>query len=180
VSAESIWPEPLRWIEAARFTPSAPLKRRIIADDAARTAIAKQLDLKSLDALSADLAVSGWFDGVSIEGRLKATITQICGVSLEAFSTDIDARFALRAVPTGSAQATTLDSELVIDLDADDPPDVLEGDGVDLGGYVIEHLALEIDPFPRKPGVEFVAPAPSVERSPFEVLIGFKDREPPK
>ena len=32
---------------------------------------------------------------------------------------------------------------------------MLEGDAIDLAAYVVEHLALEIDPFPRKPGVEF-------------------------
>lgn len=176
----SIWPQTIRLSEAARFSRAAPLKRRLVADETARQAIAQLLDLERLDALSADLEVYGWFDGVSIEGRVRASVVQICGVSLEPFGADIDASFLVRAVPAGSPHAPAPDAEVVIDLEADDPPDVLEGDLVDLGGYVVEHLALEIDPAPRKPGVEFVPPPPSEERSPFEVLKGLKDREPSK
>lgn len=175
-----IWPQTIRLSEAARFSRATPLKRRLVADEAARQAIAQLLDLERLDALSADLEVYGWFDGVSIEGRIRATIVQICGVSLEPFGADVDASFSLRAVPADSPHAPAVGAEVVIDLEADDPPDVLETDLVDLGGYVVEHLALEIDPLPRKPGVEFIPPTPSQERSPFEVLKGLKDREPSK
>lgn len=176
----SVWPQTLRLTEAARFSRAAPLKRRLVADQAAREAIARLLDLESLDALSADLELYGWFDGVGVEGRIHARVEQICGVSLEPFSSDIDSRFSVRAVPADSPHAPAYGVEVVIDPDADDPPDVLEADEVDLGGYVVEHLALEIDPLPRKPGVEFVAPRADEPPSPFDVLRGFKDREPPK
>jgi len=49
---------------------------------------------------------------------------------------------------------------------------VLEGDVVDLAAYVVEHLALEIDPFPRKPGAVFTPPEPEEPPSPFAVLKG--------
>jgi uncharacterized metal-binding protein YceD (DUF177 family) len=176
----SIWPQTVRLSEAARFSRAAPLKRRLVADEAARQAIARLLDLERLDALSADLEVYGWFDGVSVEGRIRASVAQICGVSLEPFSSDVDARFSVRAVPADSPHAPAADAEVVVDLEADDPPDVLETDLVDLGGYVVEHLALEIDPLPRKPGAEFIPPPPPEERSPFEVLRGLKDRGPSK
>ena len=41
-------------------------------------------------------------------------------------------------------------------------------------GHVIEHLALEIDPFPRKPDAVFEPPATEEETSPFAVLKGLK------
>jgi uncharacterized metal-binding protein YceD (DUF177 family) len=174
----SVWPQTIRLGEAVRYTPANPLKRRLVADDAARAAIARLLDLEKLEALSADLELSGWFDGLTIEGRIQASIVQICGVGLEPFSTEITSRFTVRAVPAGSPHAPAADTEVVVDLDAEDPPDVLGSDVIDLGGYVVEHLALEIDPLPRKPGVEFTPPEEPKERSPFEVLRGFKDREP--
>jgi hypothetical protein len=127
-------------------------------------------------ALEADLGLSPWFDGLQIDGRWRARLTQACGVSLEPFDSDLAGRFTARIVPPGSALAPRDDSpELLIELDADDPPDVLEGDLVDLAAYVVEHLALEIDPFPRKPGVEFVQPDQPPERSPFDVLRALKD-----
>jgi uncharacterized metal-binding protein YceD (DUF177 family) len=180
MTVTSVWPQTIRLIEAVRFTRAAPLKRRLVADESARAAIADLLDLERLEALSADLEISGWFDGVSIDGHIQARVVQICGVSLEPFPSEIDSRFSVRAVPPTSPHAPSPDIEVIIDLDAEDPPDVLETDVVDLGAYVVEHLALEIDPMPRKPGVTFVAPDAPAERSPFEVLRGFKDREPPK
>jgi uncharacterized metal-binding protein YceD (DUF177 family) len=59
-------------------------------------------------------------------------------------------------------------------LDAVDPPDLIEDGIIDLGGYVVEHLALELDPFPRKPGAEFTPPETDPEPSPFAVLARLK------
>jgi uncharacterized metal-binding protein YceD (DUF177 family) len=52
---------------------------------------------------------------------------------------------------------------------------VLEDEGVDIAGYLVEHLALELDPYPRKPGVEWEAPPEEREASPFAVLQKLKD-----
>ncbi len=68
--------------------------------------------------------------------------------------------------------------ELDLDPDADDPPDVLEGDKIDLGAYVVEDLSLAIDPFPRKPGAAFEAPDTGAEISPFAVLAKLKGGTP--
>ena len=147
----------------------------LTADDPARKAIARALDLEALEALDADLDLSAWLDGVMIEGRWRAAVVQICGVSLDPFETDLDGRFTLRVVPAGSPNAPVeTEGEVVIDPAADDPPDVLEAETIDLGGYLVEHLALEIDPFPRKPGVAFEAPDEPAPSSPFDVLRGLK------
>jgi uncharacterized metal-binding protein YceD (DUF177 family) len=178
VNAPSPWPHPVRLAEAARHSRREPLRRRLEAGEAERRAIAEALDLERLDSLTADLDLYGWFDGVAVEGRFEAAIVQICGVSLEPFESRITGAFCVHAVPEGSPHAPSPDDEVVVDLDAEDPPDVLEGDAIDLGAYVVEHLALEIDPFPRKPGAEFVPPEPEPESSPFAVLKGLKDRGP--
>ena len=175
----SDWPETIRIIEAARFTPGQPLVRHLEADEAARKRIARTLGLKSLDRLSADLNLSGWFDGLSIEGRWSAQVTQTCGVTLEPLVSELSGEFLVRAVPPSSPHAARAEEpEVEIDLQADDPPDVLDSDVVDLGAYVVEHLALEIDPFPRKPGAVFEPPATNDEISPFAVLRKLKGSEP--
>lgn len=177
-----VWPQPMRLGEVARHTPDAPVIRELEADAAARAKIAKALDLVSLERLTARLALSGWADGLQVEGRWSARIVQTCGVTVEDFATDLAGAFRVRAVPEGSPHAAVADEidedgEIVVDLEADDPPDVMEGDSVDLGAYVIEHLALDIDPFPRKPGVEFEPPAPSAEISPFAKLREWKAKD---
>jgi hypothetical protein len=174
----SPWPVEIRLGEVRGFTAEHPLRRQLQADEAARAAITQALDLESLDELRADLDLSAWFDGVRIDGRWRASITQICGVSLEPFATGLEGEFVVHAVPAGSPHAPSLEREVVIDPLADDPPDVLDGDLVGLGGYVVEHLALEIDPFPRRPGAEFAPPESPAERSPFSVLEGLKRTDP--
>ena len=172
------WSVTIRLGEAARSTEANPTHRHLVADDATRPAIAKALKLVRLDRLEADLDLSGWFDGVRIDGRWRADITQTCGVSLEDFDTALSGEFTVRAVPEGSRHALPPETELEIDVDAEDPPDVLESDAIDLAAYVVEHLSLEIDPFPRKPGAVFEPPAPEVERSPFAALLKLKNPDP--
>jgi uncharacterized metal-binding protein YceD (DUF177 family) len=137
--------------------------------EAERKALARELDLLTLDRLEARVRVLPWLDGVQIDGQWSADVAQACGVTLERLDSTLAGDFMVRAVPAGSPHAPS-EEEIEISLDADDPPDVLEQDVVDLAAYVAEHLALEIDPFPRKPGVEFVQPAETVDLSPFAVL----------
>ncbi len=66
---------------------------------------------------------------------------------------------------------------MALDPDGEDPADVLEGDQIDLAAYVVEHLALEIDPYPRKPDAVFEPPAAEPETSPFAVLLQLKPRD---
>jgi hypothetical protein len=166
----SLWPQPVGLGEARRGA-----KLRLVADDAARARIAEALDLEALERLEAEVSLWEWLDGVEITGAWRARIAQICGVSLDPFETELAGRFAVHAVPPGSPNVPTEASgDVEIDPEAEDPPDVLEGETIDVGAYVVEHLALEIDPFPRKPGVEFEAPEGPAVASPFDVLRALK------
>jgi hypothetical protein len=147
----------------------------LVADEAARVAIAKALDIEALEALEADVVLREWLDGVEIDGRWRAAIVQICGVSVDPFETGLKGRFSVRAVPPGSPNAPTEPTgEVEFDSAAEDPPDLLDGESLDIGAYVVEHLALEIDPFPRRPGIEFEAPDEPAPPSPFDVLRALK------
>jgi len=165
----SPWPVNVSLAEARRGGA-----RRLVADSRARKKIAAFLELESLDALEADIQLSPWLDGAAVEGRWQAEIVQICSVSLEPFTTLLAGTFLVRVVPPGSPNAPVVEQEIIIDPDAEDPPDELLGETIDLGGYVVEHLALELDPFPRRPGVEFEAPAEPAATSPFDVLARLK------
>lgn len=168
------WSEPVRLSELGR----APALRTLTADEAARSRIAEALGLVELAALTADLELSAWMDGAELRGDWRARVVQTCGVTLEPFESALSGRFEVQAVPVGSPLASSEDGgEVLLDVDAADPPDVLETDRIDLAAYVVEHLALELDPFPRKPGVTFDAPDPEPERSPFAALLELKERE---
>jgi len=143
-------------------------------DEGARAHMAKTLGFVALPAFQARLDVTPWLDGADIRGDWSGVAVQTCGVSLDDFETPLRHTFSLRVVPAHSPNAPELGGEIDLDAEADDPPDVLEGDTIDLGAYVVEHLGLEIDPFPRKPGAVFEPPETAAIISPFASLRDLK------
>lgn len=169
------WTTPLRLHEVARGAVTV----RLEPDEAERAKVAKSLGLQSLPALTARLTVKPWMEGVEIAGRFDAVVEQLCAVSLDPFEQPLSGDIDVRVVPAGSPQAPQpTGGEVDYDPAAPDPPDVLDGDAIDLAAYVVEHLALEIDPFARKPGVEFDYAPPTEPDSPFAVLKKLKGGEP--
>ena len=148
----------------------AGVSRRLEPDAATRNRIARALDLASLDSFAADVKLEPTAAGWRLSGRVVASLAQTCGITLEPLPVEVDTRFSFPL-----AEAVDEDSEeIVITLD-DESPDLIENGQVDLGQYAVEQLALQLDPFPRKPGAEFVQPPEPAEISPFAVL---KSRRP--
>ena len=173
MKSEAPWSEPLRLSELAH----GPVERTLEPDEGTRERIARNLALDALPSLRAEVRAAPWLDGVRLSGRWSAEVVQTCGVSLEPFSTQLEGEFEVKAAPQGSPAVANPDREMALDLEADDPPDVLEGERVDLAAYVVEHLALEVDPYPRKPGAAFEPPPAEREASPFDVLKALKPRD---
>jgi hypothetical protein len=168
----SDWPKPIALHEVAR----GPMRLQLEADAGSRSKIASDLGLESVASLTADLTMTPWLDGAEVTGRFRAVVEQVCSVTLDPFEQLVEGEVAVRAVPPGSPHAPQPEgSEIELDADAPDPPDVLDTDAVDVAAYIVEHLALEIDPFPRKPGAEFEFTPPAEEESPFAVLKKLKD-----
>lgn len=162
-----VWSKIVKLHELSR----GPVRLRLEPSPEEREAIARQLGLESLSSLSADVTAKPWLDGVEITGRFEAVVEQVCGVSLDAFEQEVAGDIEVRAVPADSSRGQAAqggDQEL--ELDGPDAPDILTNDVIDLAGYVVEHLALEIDPFPRKPGATFQYQSPVEETSPFAAL----------
>ena len=173
-AANADWSTPLKLRELGRTA----VRVKLAPDDAQRAEVAKALGLEGLPALTAQLTVRAWRDGAEITGHFDAVVEQICSVSLDPFEQPLEGEIEVRVVPAGSVNAP---EEVSGDIERDparpDPPDVLPGEAVDLAAYVVEHLALEIDPFPRKPGAAFEYEPPAAEPSPFAALQKLKDRD---
>ena len=164
---------PLAFSEAVRINEiGAGITRRLVPDEAARKRIIKALDLASLERFEAEITVKPAHIGWKMTGRVSATAEQTCGITLEPLPVEIDERFSVDLILPVEA-ANDEDEEIEITLD-DDSPDEIEDGKIDLGQYAVEQLALSLDPFPRKPGAEFVQPPEPVEISPFAVLKGLK------
>lgn len=150
----------------------AGLERHLVPDDAAKARIIKALDLASLSAFEADLRVAPGRVGWTLTGRVTATLEQVCGITLDPLPVEVDERFSVDLVEAAEPEPDEI--EVTID---DDAPDVIEDGRIDLGQYAVEQLTLTLDPFPRKPGAEFVQPEEPAEISPFAVLKAFKPKD---
>jgi len=157
----------------------APVQRRISPDPSQLSAIARTIGVDRLDALEANVSASSWMDGAEVRGRFTAQVVQTCGVTLEPLELAVSGDFLLRLLPPGSPNLPANDEDSDVDPEADDPPEALEGEEIDLAAYVVEHLALEIDPFPRKPGAVFEPSQEEDETSPFAALRRLKQDDAP-
>ena len=165
-----------RRVEAATL-PATGVDLAVEASEDQRKALAEAYKLVALNGLAATATVTpGRRGSLVVEGRVIADIVQSCVVSLEPVAQHIDESFSVRFVPADSPEAAPPKpgAEIVVDVAQADPPEVMEGSGVDVGALVEEIFALAVDPYPRAPDAalpaEVVAPPQGREASPFAVL----------
>jgi len=119
---------------------------RVEASEAERRALARRLGLLSLDRLAAELRISRPEAGavVAVAGRFEAEVTQACVVTLAPLRSRVAQDFrSLSSLAPGEAGPVDVDPA------ADDPPEPIGPDGLDLGETVVQQLAVALDPYPR-------------------------------
>lgn len=162
------------WSEIVRLNEiGRGLNRSLEADEATRGRIARFLELDGLQRLSADVTLAPAPIGWRLSGRFRAVPIQTCGVTLEPFENPTGGDFSIDLVGPEHAPAED-ESDEELSLDSADPPDVVQDEKIDLAAYVVEQLSLALDPFPRKPGAEFVKPDEGADVSPFAKLAALK------
>lgn len=168
---------PLSRVVRMHEVPPAGRVVSLVADPAQRVALAEALDILSVDALEAELTVTQTRRGARVKGTLRAEVVQACVVTLDPVPATISETIDLSFVR--SEDLPPPGAEIAVDPMAADPPDVFDGEALDLGALVTEHLALGLDPYPRKPGATFEATDPdggAAPESPFAALSRLKDR----
>ena len=145
--------------------------------------VAGYLDLVDVDALSADITLTRWRSkGIRVKGKLKADVTQSCVVTLDPVAAHIEAEFERRFLPAEFDSANDEPREVFVDPEGEDPPEPLARE-IDLGEILVEELALNLDPYPRKSGVAFdpqVEPVVVLKPNPFAALAKLKPKPDPK
>jgi len=146
------------------FSRLVPVDRRgeleiteeISAEPGERAALARRFGLLSLDRLSATLRLerAGARNLVRVAGRLAAEVTQACVVTLEPVGAHLEKDFTLlydldAAAAQGEAEGAR---EVVVEPEAEEPPEPVGPHGIDLGEAVAQQLAIALDPYPRAPG----------------------------
>jgi hypothetical protein len=161
---------------SAAEVPEAGRNFHSVPDESVRAAVAKLAQVPGLPRLEATFEVTPFGrDGLHVIGRVAATVEQVCVVSLEPMSTEveeaIDMLFSSRADLSKNG-----DSEVEVSLE-DGPEPLIDGK-IDLGAIATEFLILGIDPYPRKPDAVFEAPAAEDETAhPFAALAALKKSE---
>jgi uncharacterized metal-binding protein YceD (DUF177 family) len=169
--AGQTWTVPVRLEEI----PEGGRRLHLIADEGIRAAIANLAGVDGISRLEAvlDLARSGR-NGLRVSGNVSATVRQNCVVTLEPVENALDEAVDLAFTAKPGADATAID----IAVDASEPPEILVDGILDLGAIATEFLILGVDPYPRKPGAVFEAPASTdAGASPFAGLAALKKGE---
>ena len=147
------------------------------ASPAERAAVAGRLAILAVDRLVAELTVKNLGGRLfRVDGSWEAAVQQACVVTLEPVPAVLNGR--LEASYEAGGRAAGGGSEIVVDPEADDPPEVLPAEGLDLGELVVQELAVALDPYPRAPGAEVPAEFQPSEvekaRGPFAALEALK------
>jgi len=172
-------PEFSRPISIEGITPDKLRKESVEATEEECAALAQRFDLRSLSGLTAKLGIRRIAGGatVRVEGDFEAEVVQACVVSLRDVPSLIKGHF-----DTYFTEEKTSEGE--IEFTADDPEevaDIISRGQIDLGEVVAQSLALEIDPYPRAPGVSLAAQLAETgvkaKHSPFQVLEEIKKKK---
>jgi uncharacterized metal-binding protein YceD (DUF177 family) len=175
-----VTPEFSRLIPVDRI-PEAGLDERIEADERERVALAQRLELPEILKLAADFHITPWRRGrIHVQGNVTAALVQRCVITLDPCPVELVFPVERFFMAEGARH------DHVETLEGDEP-DIVNGGAIDLGELAAEELALNLDPYPRKPGAELAAEFGAVQPeneqpsgdSPFAALRKFvksKDR----
>lgn len=157
-------PEFPRPIAVARV-PAHGSTERIVATAEECAKLARRLGLPAIHGLKADLVAKPWRGGgLKLTGEIIIDLEQISVISLEHFRQELTfplTRYFLAEPPQD-------DDGEARDIDA-----IVAGH-IDLGEVVAETLALELEPYPRKPGETFAAPEDAGEGTQGRAFSGLK------
>ena len=146
--------------------PKLGSTEKLAAEPAELQALAKRFKIPVLHSLSAEIRATPWRGGgMKLEGHITADLEQVSVISLEAFRETVSVPLARYFLPHGA----------VVDNQQEDDADPIDNGWIDLGEVVAETLALDLDPYPRKPGEAFPGhveddAAEAKAPSPFTVL----------
>jgi uncharacterized metal-binding protein YceD (DUF177 family) len=166
---ERPWSVPIRVEEV----PEAGRRVELAADEPVRRSVAEAAGVNAVTRLDAtfDLARHGR-SGLHVTGGISATVRQTCVVTLEPILNEVvepvDLVFVSGNAHPKAAEQLSVES---------DPPEPMFDGIVDLGAVATEFLILGIDPYPRKSGVVFEAPAiADRDATPFAALAALKKK----
>ena len=149
----------------------------LIADAEECAAIAKRLDLLSLDRLEAHAVLSREGQQVRAQGRLKASLAQACVATGEPVPERVDEAFDLTFVPAPGGTDPRRRSSLRTAISTRSST---MARAIELGREIADTLALSIDPYPRSAQADAALREAGVmseeQAGPFAALAALKSK----
>jgi uncharacterized metal-binding protein YceD (DUF177 family) len=150
---------------------------RFAADAGERAAIAQWSGVVSVEKLEVRVEIrkiSPTRFGLTF--HLSADVTQSCVVTLEPVVSRLDRDFERELHFAGMVRHKAPESEVVLDSDPEEGPEEIQSLHYDLAIPALEEYVLSLEPYPRRPGVEFAVKTDpeAPPESPFAVLKGLK------
>jgi len=124
------------------------------ASEAECEALARRFGVERISSLKARVVLTPFASGnkVAMKASFGAEVQQSCVVTLEPLTSRAEGEFMVEFVPGAFVdQAGNVD----VNIDEEDPPEPIVDGRIEVGELIAQHLGLEIDPFPRAPGVVF-------------------------
>lgn len=147
------------------------------ATEEERAELARELDILSCDSLQATYALKSLAGGrYAFTGNLDAEVTQACVVSLDPVPARIREEFSITLAPAAALEDEAIGAG---DREVSSIPDTapIEDGRIEAGSLIYEVLSAALDPYPRKPGVEFDWVDPKLkdeDKGPFAALAQLK------
>jgi len=161
-------------------TAGLPLEIALEGAEAAR--LAAFLDVVAVEGLGFTGSLAPWRErGWRLSGRLSAVLVQRCVVSLDPVRQDMVLDLERHYLPRAEAPTPV---EIEVGPEEADLPDSFD-EAIEIAAAITETLALDRDPYPRKPGVELgarafappgVTPLTDEDLRPFAKLATLKEK----
>lgn len=174
----SVKPELSRLVAIEGISTDRARAEVITATEAECVALAERFEIRTLENVKATINIRRVAGGTAVKlvGDIEADVVQSCVISLADVHDHIKAHF--ETFFTENVEDVTDDIEF--SPDDDDPPEMVQNGQIDLGEVVAQYLSLEIDPYPKAPGVSLPAQhtevGAEVKNNPFAVLGALKDK----
>lgn len=149
----------------------------VVPSEDERRALAARFDLLALDRFAgrARLARTRARDGsgpaIRVDLDYEADVVQRCVVTLD----PVPAHVAETGAIVEYAEGRVPEAE-DLPVDGIDPPEALEGEEIDVGELLAQHLGVALDVYPRSPGatLEFADTDRDTVRHPFAALAALR------
>jgi hypothetical protein len=144
---------PLDWTYAVATIGKSGLSEERRATEAERAAIAKALDILSCEDLIARYEIEPLGSGrFLLRGDVEADVTQACIVTLDPVPAHLSDRFTVEFRPDDEVTHDDAGEREILSGEDIEP---IKGGRIDAGRIIFEHISAVLDPYPRKPDVEF-------------------------